>query len=311
MARAYDDEYADPYGGPTQPMKPDDGQSYWWNGYEWVWAPPPTGGPEGTYSAPLAPGVTYGPAQTLTNPEPTPGPAPAPAPAPAPTVQQQSTSLSSLASAPPPNNENFEWPQFTAPQFTAPQPFSYPEFSYGGYDAPDPFQYENFSAPTMDQAAQDPGYEFARTEGLRALTNRASATGSARTGGTMKDLITWGNKFADQNYGNVYNRNLQTYGTNRNNAFESWGANELARAQAYDRDRGNAFGNYETNRNNAASDYMTNYGVSRDVFDRSYTGALDEFRPKQDAAQRTFDDLYRRWKAELDATMGTANMGAA
>lgn len=202
--------------------------------------------------------------------------------------------MSSL-SIPPPNNENFVWPEFDAPEFKAPDPFSYAE-----YDAPQPFAYDDFQVPTADQARMDPGYEFGRTEGLRALTNRASASGSARTGGTMKDLIKWGNSYADQNYGNVFNRNLQTYSTNRDNAFDTWGANELARARTYD-----------TNRNNAADAYATNYGVTRDTFDRNYTSALDEFKPKQQAARDTFDDLYRRWQAELNATAGVAGFGAA
>ena len=70
------------------------------------------------------------------------------------------------------------------------------------------------------------------------------------------------------------------------------------------------------NRNNAADTYSTNYGISRDVwdrneqqnlsaFDRNYKGAYDEFdfnefRP----SMATFDDLFRRYKAGLDAYSG-------
>lgn len=163
----------------------------------------------------------------------------------------------------------FAWPSFSAPRFSAPSPFSYPDFSY-----------KDFTPPSLEDAKNEPGYEFARSEGLRALTNDRAAQGVRRIGGTLKDLITWGDKFAEQNYGNVFNRGLTTYSTNR----------------------GNAFGNWSANRNNAAENYQTNYGISRDVFDRNYKAAQDEFQPQQRQAELTFDDLYRRWKAELDST---------
>lgn len=172
----------------------------------------------------------------------------------------------------------FTWPEFNAPVFD-PGPAFVP---------PPAFEYAPFAVPTLDDAKNEPGYEFARSEGLRGLQNVAASRGVARTGGTLKDLIGWGNRFAEQNYGNVYNRAGQTY---------------------------------DRNRNNAADAYQTNYGVSRDVFDRTYgqrkdkfgfdyQGAKDMFAPKQRAAELTFSDLYARWKAELDANTSLATAGA-
>ncbi len=137
----------------------------------------------------------------------------------------------------------FEWPTFNAPRF----------------------QHKEFSAPTLDDAYGEPGYEFARKEGIRAAENSASGRGVLRSGGTLKDLIGWGNKFAEQNYANVYNR--------------------------------------------ARSTFDTNFGASRDTYDRNYRAAYDEFQPQQRAAELTFDDLYRRWRGELDSTLGVAGMG--
>lgn len=156
--------------------------------------------------------------------------------------------------------------------------FVWPEFDPGpAFQAPPPFRYDEFRAPSLDEAKAEPGYEFARSEGLRGLQNNAASRGVARTGGTLKDLIGWGNRFAEQNYGNVFNRAGQTY---------------------------------DRNRSNAADAYQTNYGISRDVFDRGYQQRKDVFQPKQRAAELTFDDLYRRWKAELDANTSIATAGA-
>ena len=97
-------------------------------------------------------------------------------------------------------------------------------FQYGGTDyalppppefvAPEYTPYEKFSDPTMDDARADPGYAFARDEGQRALEASKAAQGVYNTGGTLKDLIGWGNSFATQRYGDVRNRKMDTYLTN-------------------------------------------------------------------------------------------------
>jgi hypothetical protein len=117
----------------------------------------------------------------------------------------------------------------------------------------------------LAEAQGEPGYEFARREGQRALENAAAGRGVLRTGGTLKDLIGWGNKFAEQNYANVFNR--------------------------------------------AGDIFERNFGVERDIFDRSYRGALDEFQPRQRQSELTFEDNYRRWKAQLEAETRLAELG--
>jgi len=97
---------------------------------------------------------------------------------------------------------------FSAPSFDM-SGFQWPSFRPSKFKEPDPFR-----APSMDEAMREPGYEFARKEGIRALENAAGAKGVLRTGGTLKDLIGWGNQFAEQNYGNVYNRAGETYSRN-------------------------------------------------------------------------------------------------
>ncbi len=126
-----------------------------------------------------------------------------------------------------------------------------PSFNGPSFKAPDPFSYEKYTLPTLAEAQKEPGYEFAAGEGIKRLEGTKAAQGVYRTGGTLKDIYAWGNKFAEQNYGNVENR---------------------------------ARGQYMTNRENAADAYRTNYGVSRDVFDRDYKRAFDEWTPKRDEA---------------------------
>jgi hypothetical protein len=85
------------------------------------------------------------------------------------------------------------------------------------YDAPD------FVAPTAADMGQDPGYQFRLSEGQRALERSGAARGVTNTGGNMKGLLDYGQRAASQEYGNVYDRSLNTYSTNvlKNTAFNT------------------------------------------------------------------------------------------
>lgn len=150
------------------------------------------------------------------------------------------------------------WPEFNAPQFS--------------FDAPPDFVFQNFDAPTREAAEKEPGYAFARDEGLRALENNAFARGLGRTGGTLKDFIAFGNKFAEQNYGNVFNRARDVFSLNEGNRFNAHNAN---------------FGNRLT--------------AATSVFDRNYKGAWDMFQSKMEPAKMEFQDAFNRWNAQLQA----------
>lgn len=176
------------------------------------------------------------------------------------------------------DSSGFIWPQFTAPRFDPGDPFV----------APPPFSYDPFKAPTLAEAQNEPGYAFARDEGIGALEASKAAQGILRTGGTLKDILKWGNRFAEQNYSNVYNRSANTYDRNRNNAAD----------------------NYRTNYNVSKETFDTNYGIRRDKYDRDFRADLAEFDPKMTAAQMTFDDLFRRWATSVGATSNIASAGA-
>lgn len=91
------------------------------------------------------------------------------------------------------------------------QPFGEtpPTFSLPTYKTPDPFK-----APSADEALNDPGYKFRLGQGQQVLENSASARGLLNSGGTLKDILDYGQNAASQEYQNVFNRDLGTYQTN-------------------------------------------------------------------------------------------------
>jgi len=95
-----------------------------------------------------------------------------------------------------------------------------PDFSYAAYEA-----------PTAEGMYADPGYQFRLEQGRKALEQGAAGRGTLRTGGTLKDLLGYGQNLASQEYGNVVGRALQAYQTNRANAADIYGTNYANRYQ--------------------------------------------------------------------------------
>lgn len=91
------------------------------------------------------------------------------------------------------------------------QPFgdAPPGFSLPGYKTPDPFV-----APNGDDVLKDKGYLFRLGQGEQTVENSASAKGLLNSGGTLKDILNYGQNAASQEYQNVYTRALGTYQTN-------------------------------------------------------------------------------------------------
>jgi hypothetical protein len=68
-----------------------------------------------------------------------------------------------------------------------------------------------FTRPTVQDAFNEPGYQFRLQSGSDALQRSAAAKGLLRTGGTLKDITEYGQNFASNEYGNVFNRALSAY----------------------------------------------------------------------------------------------------
>lgn len=71
-----------------------------------------------------------------------------------------------------------------------------------------------FHAPTLEDARNSPGYEFARQQGNKGILQGAAAAGGNIGGGTLRALDSFGTGLADSTYGNVFNRALDTYKAN-------------------------------------------------------------------------------------------------
>lgn len=81
-----------------------------------------------------------------------------------------------------------------------------------GYGGAPLFNYTPFKPPLPGDVTTDPSYQFRLDEGRKALERSASAQGVLRTSGTLKDILDYGQQAASQEYGNIFNRGLQTWG---------------------------------------------------------------------------------------------------
>lgn len=71
-----------------------------------------------------------------------------------------------------------------------------------------------FKGPDAQSVLNDPGYQFRLNQGEQALTNNRAAQGLMGTGGTLKDILGYGQDYASNEFQNVWNRDLGTYNTN-------------------------------------------------------------------------------------------------
>jgi hypothetical protein len=203
------------------------------------------------------------------------------------------------------------WPSFAPPDpLSLPDPYAYPDyeaeapfaydaytpaepFAYDPYTAPEPFAYDDFSAPTGESMSLDPGYQFRLSEGQRALDASAAARGTLRTGGHLKDTVGYGQQFASQEYGNIYDRASQQYAANRGNALQNYLTNEGNRASTYDRNLGLAQSTYGTNEANRQGAWQDNYGVAKDIYGINAAGRLGAYDINRQNAQNAYQSQYQ------------------
>lgn len=177
--------------------------------------------------------------------------------------QAQWEQAQGMASGPPGTNGNTAgfFPEFN------PTPYE----AGPAYTAPTPFQ-----APTMADAEANPGYQFALQQGSQAIMGNAAAAGLAKSGGTLKNLMAYGQQMGQQNYGQVYDRAAGQYAQNYNMGRDAWMMNDQQRQGAYD---------------------------------RNYKGQSDAFNAQFAGRQMSFEDIYKRWalKSQIEAQMALAD----
>jgi hypothetical protein len=74
--------------------------------------------------------------------------------------------------------------------------------------------------PTMEQLEATPGYQFAKTQGLKAVNNSASARGLGISGAALKGAASYATGLADQTFQNQFS-NDQAQKTNAFNKLMS------------------------------------------------------------------------------------------
>ena len=80
---------------------------------------------------------------------------------------------------------------------------------------------QQFTAPSAEDARNQPGYQFALQQGMKALQNSAAASGQLQGGGNLKAITQYAQGLADTNYQNVYNNAFNTFQANRQNNLQN------------------------------------------------------------------------------------------
>jgi len=132
---------------------------------------------------------------------------------------------------PPPPNPGPSTNPTTNPTPGAPGTTQGPSPDLPGYTAPAAFKpppafsFPDFQAPGTDEVLNDPGYQFTLQQGVDALSRTRAAMGTLNTGGTLKDIVDYGQNLASTRYNDVYQRDFNTYQSNRQNAISAYDTN--------------------------------------------------------------------------------------
>jgi hypothetical protein len=213
--------------------------------------------------------------------------------------------------------------------YTPPAPFRPPAYEGATPFGQDPYAAADpFTGPTAADMTADPGYQFRLQQGQEALERSGAALGVTNTGGTLKDILDYGQRAASQEYGNVFGRQRDVYDLNERNRFNAyeanWGnamdayrENERNRAGAFDTNVMNARDAYEMNERNRYQGYTTNelarWGQNLEAENRrsgAYTTNLGAYERQQTQGLRAqgqgFDQSFRNWQEQYNQGRETA-----
>ena len=202
--------------------------------------------------------------------------------------------------------------------YTAPAPFMPPAYeSATPFSRPEYVAAQPFTGLSVAEMNADPGYQFRMQQGQQALERSGAARGVTNTGGTLQNILDYGQQAGSQEYGAAYGRKLNDYTTNEQNRFNAYQANyanamnaynqnENNRAGAFDRNVSNAANAYGTNAENAYREYATNTAAQNMANQEAearrsgaYNTNLSAYQNQQRyglAAQgQAYDQAYRNW----------------
>lgn len=124
---------------------------------------------------------------------------------------------------------------------------------------------EQFKAPTIEEAMQNPGYQFAQQQGIDTLDKSAAAHGTLFSGTQGTALEKFGQDLATQNYNDVYNRAMNEYLT-RANLFNQNRMNEygiLAGTEGMGQEAANQISNINMNAGQQNATQINNAAAAR------------------------------------------------
>jgi hypothetical protein len=100
--------------------------------------------------------------------------------------------------------------------------------------APNFREQPNFMAPgaftglSESELYADPSYKFRVGQGAGAIENSAAARGVLNSGGTLYDILNFGQKAGSQEYGAQWDRKFNTWNADWNNAMSRFSADKSA-----------------------------------------------------------------------------------
>lgn len=157
-------------------------------------------------------------------------------------------------------------PAFVAPKFGPAARLTLPD-AYTGSAA--------FRAPTSEEAATDPGYQFRLKRGLQALENNAAARRAIGSTNTLQDFMHLGQEMASQEYDKVYGRRFGEY-----NMSDAIGRDVNDRAYR---------------------DALAGYGADRE-------GRLDTYNAAFEGQQAEYQPRFAGWEARTNIGQRNAEL---
>jgi hypothetical protein len=182
-------------------------------------------------------------------------------------------------------------------------------FARDPYAAADPF-----TGPTAEEMTEDPGYQFRLRQGQEALERSGAARGVTNTGGTLRDIMDYGQRSASQEYGNVFSRQRDVYDLNERNRFDAYTTNYRNAMDAYNLNERNRYQGYTTNElarwqenqeaeNRRSGAYTTNLGgyerqqqyglrAQGQGFNQAFQNWQEQYNQGRMNAQDTYNRMY-------------------
>lgn len=173
----------------------------------------------------------------------------------------------------------------------------------------------SFAPPTADDLYRDPSFAFRVNQGRTAIERAAAAKGILNTGGTLQDILDYGQNAATQEYGNVWNRSfaaanaafqpkLTEYSTKANAAAQDASMAEQAALEAY-RTKANAAGQNASMANEIG---LTGYTTEANAIVQA---AKDAYAAKVAAATANANFIQEANLTGYNAKVGNAQQNAS